>query len=255
MLTSVPNTFPPGQGEPMNIIISGHSDSRVLVDAQTNGGLRNYFNSFGFSGECLGQHSGSDQAVDLGDGNGFKNETGVIRWDYGDPTLGTCKETIEGGNHFRYWVQDGPTANSGAIFIAVSYELPIALNHDIIPNGYNLGRDWLIGNITQTSIPTGNLTSNLTYQSTTSFNNFTYQSNIQYVPGLLPDTNFAINHNLSVGVDGINACDGFVAVIDVQITTAPASSAAWRSTPIQFLQMPPWLTLLFVAGLPLFALL
>ena len=26
--------------------------------------------SFGFSGECLGQHSGSDQAANLGDGNG-----------------------------------------------------------------------------------------------------------------------------------------------------------------------------------------
>lgn len=85
-------------------------------------------------------------------------------------------------------------------------------------------RDWLIGNITQTSIPTGNLTSNLTYQSTTSFNNFTYHSNIQYVPGLLPNTNFAINHNLSVGIDGINACDGFVAVVDIQITAAPAFS-------------------------------
>jgi len=70
-----------------------------------------------------------------------------MRWDYGDPALGTCKETVEGGNHFRYWAQDGPQANrcgsfapflficvvkvlmgshSGAIFMGVSYELPIA---------------------------------------------------------------------------------------------------------------------------------
>ena len=98
-------------------------------------------------------------------------ETAVIRWDYGDPALGSCKETIEGGNHFRYWVQNGPSANrcaslficpgyllnvaftSGAIFMALSYELPIARmfllvtfcihlsnlayeeQHDIIPNG------------------------------------------------------------------------------------------------------------------------
>ena len=71
-------------------------------------------------------------------------ETAVIRWDYGDPALGSCKETIEGGNHFRYWVQNGPNANrcveyfvclayllivaftSGAVFMALSYELPIA---------------------------------------------------------------------------------------------------------------------------------
>lgn len=40
-----------------------------------------------------------------------ENETAVIRWNYGDPQLGSCKETIEGGSHFRYWVQDGKEAN------------------------------------------------------------------------------------------------------------------------------------------------
>lgn len=40
-----------------------------------------------------------------------ENETAVIRWDYGDPAVGTCKETIEGGNHFRYWIQNGAAAN------------------------------------------------------------------------------------------------------------------------------------------------
>lgn len=138
----------------MNIIISGNSDSDVLVDSEADGGLRNYFlwgllpalcpravandkciphRSFGFSDECLGQHAGSDQAVNLGDGNGYRmpfwiasdflganhldcrhwtvNETAVIRWNYGDAALGSCKETIEGGNHFRYWVQDGSSAD------------------------------------------------------------------------------------------------------------------------------------------------
>lgn len=79
------------------------------------------------------------------------NETAVIRWDYGDPVLGTCKESIEGGNHFRYWIQNGGDANtcviillrrrifvlarvksllmltrgcSGAVFMATSYEEP-----------------------------------------------------------------------------------------------------------------------------------
>jgi hypothetical protein len=95
--------------------------------------------SFDFAGECLGQHSGSDQQANLGDGHGYRtsllpspsprfclissvfflfqvNETAVIRLDYGDPTLGTCKETILGGNHFRYWAQTGSEANRfGAI--------------------------------------------------------------------------------------------------------------------------------------------
>lgn len=37
------DTFPPGQGEPLNVIISGNSDPRVLVDSEDNGGLLNYF--------------------------------------------------------------------------------------------------------------------------------------------------------------------------------------------------------------------
>jgi hypothetical protein len=127
--------------------------------------------SFGFAGECLGQHSGSDQEANLGDGHGYRastvlsssplyiliflsfqvNETAVIRYDYGDPTLGTCKETVQGGNHFRYWIQSGSSADryyfymspfvpldvahilvslqSGAIFMAVSYELPVQCEH------------------------------------------------------------------------------------------------------------------------------
>lgn len=36
-------TFPMGQGEPLNAIITGNSDPRVLVDAEVDGGLRNYF--------------------------------------------------------------------------------------------------------------------------------------------------------------------------------------------------------------------
>jgi hypothetical protein len=89
--------------------------------------------SMGFAAECLGQHDGADQAANLGDGNGYctsyafvirnwllcsldytVNETAVMRWDYGDPEVGTCKETIEGGNHFRYWTQNGPQDNTYA---------------------------------------------------------------------------------------------------------------------------------------------
>ncbi|KAF8876204.1 hypothetical protein CPB84DRAFT_1689262 [Gymnopilus junonius] len=218
MLTSVPNTFPEGQREPINIILSGNSDEQVLQDQQKDGGLRNYFMSIGFSGECLGQHSGSDQEANLGDGNGSLNETAVIRWDYGDPQLGTCQETIQGGNHFRYWIQNGPSGNSGAIFMALSYELPISLQHDIIPNGYNLARDWLIGNITHSTIPTANLTNGTTYSGNTAFANFTYHTDILYLSGLLPDTNIGINHNLTVGGPGVNASDGLVAILDVKVT-------------------------------------
>ncbi|KAI0276793.1 hypothetical protein BGY98DRAFT_983817 [Russula aff. rugulosa BPL654] len=231
-LTQVNNTFPAGLGEPINVVILGTSDSAVLVDQENNGGLRNYFLSFGFAGECLGQHSGSDQEGNLGDGHGYLNETAVIRYDYGDPTLGTCKETVEGGNHFRYWTQSGSSANSGAVFMAVSYELPEQLGHDIIFNGFNLARDWLIGNATTQSslIPTTTLTNGTTYSGQTSYGGYVYQTNVQYVSGYLSNTSNGINHFLSVGANGTNACDGLVALMNVQILTNTVSGSSKTSS-------------------------
>ncbi|KAI6030426.1 hypothetical protein F5J12DRAFT_800289 [Pisolithus orientalis] len=227
MLTEVPDTYPAGLGEPLNIIISAYSDSEVLQNTVDNGGLINYFQSFGFSTECLGQHSGSDQAANLGDGNGWLNETAVIRWDYGNVTFGTCEETINGGNHFRYWIQNGPDADSGAIFIGASYEMPIAQQHNVIVNGYDLGRDWLIGNATSQSsvIPTEKLTNTSTYSGQTSFGGYTYQTSVNYISGLLQNTSQGINHYQSVAVNGSNAIDGLVAVMTVKVLSKPESSS------------------------------
>ncbi|KAF8466555.1 hypothetical protein DFH94DRAFT_780526 [Russula ochroleuca] len=231
-LTQVNDTFPAGLGEPINVVLLATSDSAVLVDQENNGGLRNYFLSFGFAGECLGQHSGSDQEANLGDGHGYLNETAVIRYDYGDPTLGTCKETVEGGNHFRYWIQSGSSADSGAVFLAVSYELPEQFGHDIIFNGYNLARDWLIGNATaqSTLVPTSNLTNGTTFSGQTSYGGYVYQTSVQYVSGYLSNTSNGINHYLSVGANGTNAVDGLVAMMNVKILTSPASGSTKSSS-------------------------
>ncbi|KIK90899.1 hypothetical protein PAXRUDRAFT_831276 [Paxillus rubicundulus Ve08.2h10] len=250
MLTEVPDTYPAGLGEPINAILSAYSDSTVLQNTLDNGGLINYYQSVGFSTECLGQHSGNSQGANLGDGNGYLNETAVIRWAYGDVNVGTCTETIEGGNHFRYWIQDGPDADSGAIFMAVSYEMPIAQQHNIVPNGYNLGRDWLIGNATaqSTLIPTENLTNASTYSGQTSFNGYTYQTSVNYVSGLLQNTSTGINHFQSVAVNGSNAIDGLVAIMTVQIVSRPTNSggntsgAQWSNRPISI----SWTTLVLV---------
>ncbi|KAJ7740210.1 hypothetical protein DFH07DRAFT_965393 [Mycena maculata] len=233
MLTEAPGTFPPA-GEPLNIIIAGTSSPAVLVDQQNDGGFRNYILSIGFASECLGQHEGDAQMANLGDGNGYVNETAELRWDYGDPSLGTCEETIQGGDHFRYWVQNGPSANSSAIFMASSYEMPIAEGHNIVVNGYNLGRDWLLGNITGSPINTSALTNTSTFSGDTEYAGFKYSTSIQYVGGLLSASGVGVNHNTTVGVNGQPAIDGLVAVLDVKITTVPAnatSSAGWRLTP------------------------
>ncbi|KAI0295666.1 hypothetical protein B0F90DRAFT_1883527 [Multifurca ochricompacta] len=235
-LTVLNNTFPAGLGEPINVILLGTSDSAVLIDQQVDGGLRNYFLSIGFAGECLGQHSGSDQAANLGDGRGYQNETAVMRWNYGDPALGTCKETVLGGNHFRYWAQTGSEANSGAVFMAASYELPEKFSHDIVVNGYNLGRDWLIGNATaqSTLIPTTSLTNATTYSGQTSYGGYVYQSDVQYLSGYLVNGSDGINHYLSVGVNGTNAVDGLVALLNVKLLTTPSGSPKPSSSCVAF---------------------
>ena len=55
-----------------------------------------------------------------------------------DYNFGSCRQTIEGGNplqlflsglvlillkgnHFRYWIQSGPEASSGALFLAYAH--------------------------------------------------------------------------------------------------------------------------------------
>lgn len=170
-----------------------------------------------------------------------------MRWDYGNVQTGTCEETIDGGNHFRYWIQNGSVADSNAVFVAASYELPASStsrtsrevihltheapschlgNHDIVVNGYNFGRDWIVGNITGSTIPTASLTNSSSYSGNTSFNGFAFSTTAQYVSGLLPNTSVGINHNLTVATDGENAVDGFVVVLTVKITATNSSASA-----------------------------
>lgn len=68
--------------------------------------------------ECLGLHDGDPQLSNLGDGNGPKGEREVLREHYSLPIIGTCLESLIGGNHLRTYVQNGPEANSGALFLA-----------------------------------------------------------------------------------------------------------------------------------------
>jgi len=126
-----------GLGEPLNIIISSDSDPWVLAD----GGFVLYANALGFGKECFGAHLGAPQTANLGDGNGWVNQTLELRDDYGNVDIGTCWESLVGGNHLRLWRQSGPKAHTNALFLAVSEEENVIDGHTIKPNGYNLGRD------------------------------------------------------------------------------------------------------------------
>ncbi|GAA5911231.1 uncharacterized protein JCM6883_001949 [Sporobolomyces salmoneus] len=129
-------------GEPLNVVISLHSDRRILDDFDT---FLDYCASLRFSRQCFQWADGDSlQAANLGDGNEFVNQSTILRYNYDDPIFGTCSESLQGGNHFRIFHQNGTNADTGAWFLAVSKEHNLAKNHDIVPNGYDLGRDELI---------------------------------------------------------------------------------------------------------------
>ncbi|TFK17144.1 hypothetical protein FA15DRAFT_676274 [Coprinopsis marcescibilis] len=176
-----------GLGEPLNVIISGKSSPEIL----TKNGFLDYARAVGFSMECFGQHRGDPQPANLGDGNGWRGEREVLRQHFAIPLLGTCLQSLTGGNHFRVYQQDGPEANSGALFLAVSEEKDLANNHQIVPNGYNIGRDLFVNGAVGTK----------------RFLLHTYTTTVEEVRGLLEPGSEGVNHGI--------AQDGVVKVLTV----------------------------------------
>lgn len=124
-----------GGGEPLNVIISKNSSPEIL----TKGGLIDFLSTIGYSQECLGLHKGDTQYANLGDGKGDQPEMMVIRQSIGIPFVGSCLESLTGGNHFRVFQQ----GDGGAFFLSVSKEEDIQQDHNISPDGYNIGRNLL----------------------------------------------------------------------------------------------------------------
>ncbi|EST09788.1 hypothetical protein PSEUBRA_000172 [Kalmanozyma brasiliensis GHG001] len=176
-----------GLREPINVIISGHSDAHVLSDL----GLKDYIRTIGFSFECLNLHMGNLQRADLGDGKGWTpemfeyRETGFPgapgRW------VGACWESLYGGNHFRVWKQNGTHANTGAWFLAVSKEKNLKYHHTIDRDGYNVGRDLLVAAAERGG----------------RWNSVYYKADVEWIDGLLEAGRHGINHN--IGQDGRTA--------------------------------------------------
>ncbi|KIJ67677.1 hypothetical protein HYDPIDRAFT_107146 [Hydnomerulius pinastri MD-312] len=178
-----------GYGEPLNVILSGLSSPEVLTDD----GIVNYARAIGFSEECFGIHLGGLMSANLGDGNGWVNQTYELRQDYGNAGIGTCLESLIGGNHFRVYRQNGTLADSGALFLAVSKEEPATDNHDIVPDGYDIGRNDLVtAAIGQTS-----------------YGGITYTTTAQNITGLLAPGSDGVNHGI--------AQDGIVTLLTVTI--------------------------------------
>ncbi|OZJ05767.1 hypothetical protein BZG36_01326 [Bifiguratus adelaidae] len=130
--------------EPVNVIISGLSGGSVSnPDDSVKGGILSWFQAINFDHECFNLHAGGYDGFDSGDGRGFQNQTFIYRENYNDPSgVGSCTESLIGGQHVRGFYQ----STSGAWFIAASQEESASQNHNIVPNGYDLGRNYVANN-------------------------------------------------------------------------------------------------------------
>jgi len=187
LLDCAPNTG--GLGEPLNVIISGLSSPWVLAD----GGFVHFANAIGFGCECFDAHLGAPQSADLGDGNCHVNQTLELRQDYGNPEIGTCWESLAGGNHLRLFRQNGPKANTGALFLAVSEEENLHCGHTIAKNGYDVGRDKFV----------------CAALGLKKYRGVKYHTVAENITGLLPSGCKGVNHGI--------ATDGVTVLLTVKI--------------------------------------
>jgi hypothetical protein len=95
------------------------------------------------------------------------------------------------------WRQNGPKANSGALFLAASTEKDVSQHHDIEDNGYNKGRDLIVEAASKDG-------------GKTKHDGIDYETTVKTVDGLLEPGDKGINHGIAV--------DGKVAVLTVKIT-------------------------------------
>ncbi|KAN0124287.1 hypothetical protein V8E52_001936 [Russula decolorans] len=159
-----------GLGEPLNVIISGKSSERVLAD----GGFVHFANAIGFP-------PGAPQTANLGDGNGWVNQTMELRNDYGNPDIGACWESLVGGNHLRLWRKNGPKAHTNALFLAVSEEKNVFEGHNIAKNGYNVGRDKFVKSALKLK----------------KYRGVKYSTVARNITGLIPPGSTGVNHEIT----------------------------------------------------------
>ncbi|TKY86243.1 hypothetical protein EX895_005068 [Sporisorium graminicola] len=180
-----------GLHEPLNVIVSSLSSPAVL----TRKGLQSYCRALDFDRECLGLHAGGYQKayVDL---RGWRDQEFIYRQVYTplDHVFGTCIESVVGGNHIRAWQQQA----SGAWFLATSKEETASKNHMIVPNGYNVGRNLLVKQALGKN-----------KDGKTSFMFTRYQTQVEFIAGLMPQGVQGVNHDIAV--------DGLTAVLTVTV--------------------------------------
>ncbi len=143
---------------------------------------------------------------------------------YEMPAASTFPRCIHASERALIVTQRTMTSSRMDITLGGMYSLPVMPGTEY---SFNY-RDYIVGNITGSAIPTSSLsTADLQYSGTSSSEGYTYKTDVTYTSGLLTNTSVGINHNVTVAIDGVtNAVDGLVAVLDVSITTRPDNESS-----------------------------
>lgn len=136
---------PQTKPEPINVIISaessfgritGFNNSEIFL---AQNGLSQYLSALNFSDECLGLHLSTPAYANISSTTPQRLDF-LYRENFGNLEQGTCLESLNGGYHFRGWRQ----GTSGAWFLGASKEQNLTMKHDLVPNGYDIGRDEVV---------------------------------------------------------------------------------------------------------------
>ncbi|WVN87391.1 uncharacterized protein L203_102570 [Cryptococcus depauperatus CBS 7841] len=193
------------------------SSPRVLAETMWEGGLYNYLEAAGFGGECLGLQMGNYQQSNLGDGNRNQTQRSILRYQYfHDDILGTCLESIYGGNHIRVFRQE----TSGAYFFSTSAEMDSTTHHNLGLNAYDLGRNLFVGNATGVVIG-DDVTTSTVIEGGIEKRGYRYKTVVTFEDGLLPENRTLWNHYTGVQLVGGAVSDGLVAVLTIDVLSTP----------------------------------
>ena len=100
----------------------------------------------------------------------------------------------------RVYRQNGPSANSGALFLASSKEMNLLKHHTIVPDGYNINRwvdvSWLRQVFTEPR-PVSDAIASAAIGKT-SYKGVTYFTRVRDVMGLLEPGVKGVNHGKSI---------------------------------------------------------
>lgn len=117
------------------MILANSSDKDVAL-----GEYASWANSLNFG---FGYFPRRSEAANVGDGEGFQYPSRIFQW------INSTWSGEHGGTALGCYVQNGTKLATGAVFISAAIMKPSSEQYTVEDNGFDLARDYLVGNATK----------------------------------------------------------------------------------------------------------